>query len=197
MLNVPTLGDDDEDDGLLAESDMASSLYGPVSGMLDAGDELDEDDTEEFPETVESLLEDDPFEMTDSPMDAKMSDAALLRELNKQRKPTNSNTATDLGLYEVKELGFDAFVDSQRTAGIKHHFDSPAVGKPKGTTRSAHKDLPFKLKLRDLHIIWNIYDGYDWQRTRDGITEAVEQVEIKVEERKAKRRHMAKGNCQN
>ncbi|KAF2483273.1 hypothetical protein BDY17DRAFT_249818 [Neohortaea acidophila] len=88
-----------EDDDLLSESEMTSSLYGPVSGVLGAmGDSEQEDDSDHFPAT---------------------------------------------------------------------------------------------LKVRDLHIIWNIYDGYDWQRTREGITEAVEQVELRAEERKARRRQSA------
>ncbi|EMC98576.1 hypothetical protein BAUCODRAFT_84209 [Baudoinia panamericana UAMH 10762] len=49
--------------------------------------------------------------------------------------------------------------------------------------------LPFRIRLRDTHIIWNIHDGYDWQRTREGITQAVEQVEARAEERMARRRH--------
>ena len=38
-----------------------------------------------------------------------------------------------------------------------------------------------------MHVIWNLYDGYDWPKTRTAITNAVEEVEAKTEERK--RRH--------
>ncbi|KAK3723295.1 autophagy-related protein 2 [Vermiconidia calcicola] len=183
----------DEDDDVLAQSDTTSSLYGPVSGVLQGVDKPEDDDaSEEFPETVESLLEDDPFEMPISPTDEKLSDAALVREISRQCKPSTSGEPVDLGLYEIDDLGFDALGGNQRALGTQHRFNTPLTGRSRRTPASTrHQALPFKLKLRGLHIIWNIYDGYDWQRTRDGITEAVEQVEVRAEQRKAKRRQSA------
>ena len=179
---------DEDEDGLLAESELEASLYGPVSGMLEGVDKPeDEDDGETYTETAESLLEDDPFEMPDTPADGRMSDAALVRELNKQCKPALSNRPVDLGLYEIEDLGFDALGGGQQPLGDRHRFNTPAL-RTKTTKTQQRTELPFRLRLRDLHIIWNIYDGYDWKRTREGITDAVEQVEQKAEERKAKRR---------
>ena len=183
-------GFEEDEDGLLTESEMEASLYGPVSGMLEGVDKPEDEDEDEeaFPETVESLLEDDPFEMPDAPADTLMSDAALVGELNKQCKPSVSNQPVDLGLYEVEDLGFDALGGvGQQPLGTRHRFNTPSSRKRMSKTNQT-ADLPFKLRVRDLHIIWNIYDGYDWKRTRESITQAVEQVEQKAEERKAKRR---------
>lgn len=49
-------------------------------------------------------------------------------------------------------------------------------------------EAPIKLRVRDVNIIWNLYDGYDWQRTRDIINQAVDDVEARAEERR-KRAH--------
>ena len=58
MLDVPTLHEDH--DGLLAESEMTSSLYGPIGSLMDGGDEMDEDDDPDFaPDTAESFLEEE------------------------------------------------------------------------------------------------------------------------------------------
>ena len=187
MLDMPTFGEDD--DGLFAESEMTSSLYGPISGVLGGVDKPEDDDgDDDYPETAESLLEDDPFEMPTSPTDAPLSDSSLITELNSQAKSPISDEPANLGLYEIDDLGFDALGGSQRALGTQHRFNTPASGRRKVPTTSKQIRLPFKLRLRDLHVIWNIYDGYDWQRTRDGITEAVEQVETRAEERKARRR---------
>ena len=188
MLDIPTLAEDDND-GLFADSEMTSSLYGPVSGMLGGVDRPDDDDpvTEDFGETAESLLEDDPFEMPSSPTDANLSDNALIKELNKQCKPVRSGGPVDLGLYEIEDLGFDALGGNQTALGTQHRFNTPGTSRRAKTLRK-DQALPFRLKLRDCHVIWNIHDGYDWQRTRDGITEVVEQVENKAEERKARHR---------
>ncbi|KAK3117068.1 autophagy- protein 2 [Teratosphaeriaceae sp. CCFEE 6253] len=179
-------------DGLLLESEMTSSLYGPVSGMLTGLDRPDDDDdaqTEDFSETVKSLLDDDPFEMPLFPTDIDLSDSALLRQLKKQCKPAVSEQQVDLGLYEIEDLGMDALnAASGQPLGSAHRFSTPTSKARKLPAKNATHDLPFRLRLRDTHVIWNVYDGYDWQYTRDGITHVVEQVEARAEERKACRR---------
>lgn len=47
---------------------------------------------------------------------------------------------------------------------------------------------PVKVHVKDMHIIWNLYDGYDWERTRDTITQAVHDVEARAEEKRKSRR---------
>lgn len=42
---------------------------------------------------------------------------------------------------------------------------------------------PLRVRVRDVHFIWNLYDGYDWQKTRDTISQAVEKVQNKATER--------------
>ncbi|KAK0619224.1 hypothetical protein B0T14DRAFT_537101 [Immersiella caudata] len=45
---------------------------------------------------------------------------------------------------------------------------------------------PLKVCVRDVHVIWNLFDGYDWARTREVITKAVQDVEAKAYERRAR-----------
>lgn len=188
LLNGPAL--DQVDDELFMESEMTSSLYGPVSGMLEGVDKPDDDETADadFPETAESLLEEDPFEMPSSPTDIRLSDAALARDLGKQCKPAVAGGPVGIDLYEIEDLGLDALGPDSQILGTQFRFNTPAAQRRKLPLANKDRSLPFRLRLRDIHIIWNIYDGYDWQRTRDGITQAVEQVETQAEERKARRR---------
>lgn len=48
------------------------------------------------------------------------------------------------------------------------------------------KRSPLKVSVRDVHLIWNLFDGYDWTHTRDTISKAVHDVEAKVYERQAR-----------
>lgn len=48
------------------------------------------------------------------------------------------------------------------------------------------KRSSLRVKVRDVHIIWNLFDGYDWVHTRDVITKAVQDVEAKAYERQAR-----------
>ncbi|TKA82003.1 hypothetical protein B0A55_01730 [Friedmanniomyces simplex] len=185
LLDPSTLGSRADD--LLLESEMTSSLYGPVSGMLGGIDKPDDEvDDNEFLETVESLLEDDPFEMPISPTELGFGDSALTRELAKQCRPASKEQPVDLSIYEIEDLGLDALRGGE--LGSRHRFNTPTSKRRKLPLSTEKTKLPFRLRLRDTHLIWNLYDGYDWQRTRDGITRGVEQVEARAEERKARRR---------
>ncbi|KAM0583117.1 hypothetical protein ACHAO2_000292 [Verticillium nonalfalfae] len=43
---------------------------------------------------------------------------------------------------------------------------------------------PLRVTVRDVHVIWHLFDGYDWARTRDEITRTVEEVQTKALERR-------------
>lgn len=45
---------------------------------------------------------------------------------------------------------------------------------------------PLKVSVRDVHVIWNLFDGYDWAHTREVITRAVEDVETQAIERQSR-----------
>ncbi|KAF1926173.1 uncharacterized protein M421DRAFT_47750, partial [Didymella exigua CBS 183.55] len=49
-------------------------------------------------------------------------------------------------------------------------------------------DAPLKVTVRDVNFIWNLFDGYDWPRTRAIISQAVDDVEARAEERRRKPR---------
>lgn len=47
--------------------------------------------------------------------------------------------------------------------------------------------FPLRIRIRDVHAIFNMHDGYDWQRTRDTISHAVRKLESKAAERRNRR----------
>jgi autophagy-related protein 2 len=178
----------DGPDDLLMDADMSSSLYGPIGGMIGDLDDSPVRVDQDYGETVESLLEDDPFEMTISPNDMPFSDTALMRDLRQQALPAKSAEPVDLGNYEIEDLGFDALGVDEQVLGTRYRFSAPTSRRSLGNKNTSGAKLPFKLRLRDVHATWHMHDGYDWQKTRDGITAAVEHVEQRAEERLARRR---------
>ena len=56
---------------------------------------------------------------------------------------------------------------------------------------------PFKLRVRDIHIIWNLHDGYDWPKTQASISKAIEEVEAKAEARKSRHKVAPKDDEEN
>ncbi|KAE9993079.1 hypothetical protein EG327_006609 [Venturia inaequalis] len=49
------------------------------------------------------------------------------------------------------------------------------------------KKCPVRVHISVESIIWHLYDGYDWSKTRDVISRAVEDVEARAEERRRRR----------
>lgn len=71
------------------------------------------------------------------------------------------------------------FRNETAVGGTAHRWDSSKNTYGMGSEISAQRS-PLKVRIRDVHIIWNLFDGYDWQNTRDVITQAVRDVEDKA-----------------
>jgi autophagy-related protein 2 len=88
---------------------------------------------------------------------------------------------------EGRELEFqeDHFGTGSVLEGTAHRWNSAKNTYDKSNSSKIRKS-PLKVCVRDVHIIWNLFDGYDWQHTRDTITKAVQDVESKAIERRVR-----------
>ncbi|KAE8452926.1 hypothetical protein EG329_013198 [Mollisiaceae sp. DMI_Dod_QoI] len=88
---------------------------------------------------------------------------------------------------ENEELEFqeDHFGTGSILEGTAHRWNS-AKNTYDRTNVSKVRKSPLKVCIRDVHIIWNLFDGYDWQHTRDTISKAVQDVESKAIEKRAR-----------
>lgn len=85
----------------------------------------------------------------------------------------------------------DESTHANRWSSTKNNYDNKMSG---GVSGKNKKRPPLRVRVRDVHVIWNLFDGYDWQHTRDVITKTVEEVEAKAFERR--QRHRRSGNDQ-
>lgn len=86
----------------------------------------------------------------------------------------------------ISELEFqdDHFAKQSAVGGTAHRWDSTHNTYGLSNDTKLQRS-PLRVRVRDMHIIWNLFDGYDWQRTRDTISKAVKDVETKAIERRA------------
>lgn len=80
----------------------------------------------------------------------------------------------------------DHFGTGSVLEGTAHRWNS-AKNTYETSNDSKAKMSPLKVCVRDVHIIWNLFDGYDWQATRDAISKAVQDVESKAIEKHARK----------
>ncbi|KAJ5231051.1 hypothetical protein N7489_011759 [Penicillium chrysogenum] len=107
---------------------------------------------------------------------------------------TDSNDLLDSfhSQYQISssmtELDFqgDHFAKKSAVGGTAHRWDSTRNTYGFANDTKLERS-PLRVRMRDVHFIWNLFDGYDWQRTRDTISKAVKDVETKATERRSRR----------
>ncbi|KAL2157654.1 hypothetical protein VTH06DRAFT_5135 [Thermothelomyces fergusii] len=90
--------------------------------------------------------------------------------------------------YSTGDLSIqdDYFAGGPVVRGTAHRWNSKANRYDQHTDPKLQRS-PLKVCVRDVHIIWHLFDGYDWVRTREVIAKAVQEVEAKAHERRARR----------
>ncbi|KAK4224411.1 hypothetical protein QBC38DRAFT_371073 [Podospora fimiseda] len=78
----------------------------------------------------------------------------------------------------------DFFEHRAAVKGTAHRWDSRKNRYDESSDVKVQRS-PLKVCVRDVHVIWHLFDGYDWARTREVITKAVQEVETKAYERRA------------
>jgi autophagy-related protein 2 len=122
------------------------------------------------------LGEDDLGALAASPVVKQRGDRGLLESFQEQYEVTKGEDNFDFSTDYFNDS------DSERK-GKARKWDS-TQNQYHLTNEFKTPDAPLKIQVRDVNIIWNLFDGYDWPRTRSIITEAVDNVEARAEERR-------------
>lgn len=169
--------DDNEDDDFMSNADLIDDEL--PTNLEFVGSIYNSQSLPTNEEMGDSLLgEDDLSALATPPIIRQRGDRGLLESFQEKYEITES------------EQGFDF--------NENYFMDSEADGKGKARKWDSTKnqyhlsnefkqpEAPLKVCVRDVNIIWNLYDGYDWPRTRSIISQAVDDVEARAEERRRK-----------
>lgn len=124
------------------------------------------------------LGEDDLHHLASPPITRRRGERGLLESFQEQ--------------YEVaegeQEFDFDDnyFGAGSEIKGTAHKWDS-TKNQYALSNEFEVPGSPLKIRVRDTNVIWNLFDGFDWPRTRGVIAQAVQDVENRAEERRQKR----------
>ncbi len=157
---------DDSDSNLSEQPDIeyVSEFYQP--------DADDEDDISE--NCIHSeMLDSDIAESTVSVSVAPVSIKESVRQASHDEGMSNT-------LLDFRD---EHFGRTSAIGGTAHRWDSTENTYGLGSERNITKS-PLKIRIRNVHVIWNLFDGYDWERTRDRISEAVKDIETRAAARR-------------
>jgi autophagy-related protein 2 len=94
--------------------------------------------------------------------------------------PDEDEMAQSMMAHSMLDFRSDHFDTKVPIAeGTAHRWDSTKNTYGLASDKQ-FKTSPLKVRIRDVHIIWNLFDGYDWQATRDTISHAVQEMEAKA-----------------
>lgn len=129
--------------------------------------------------SAEELVAENIFDATSSSI---LSNRTTTPSVDAAR-PASDASGTEFGLRSEIEIHENFFAADPSVAGTAHRWDS-ARNKYDELHEAKVRKSPLKVRVRDVHVIWNLFDGYDWQQTRDAITKTVEEVENQAFERR-------------
>lgn len=164
---------------------------------LDEGDLVD-DEVPQNLEYVSSFYNPDPDALSQGITDSMLEDdleslaaPSMIREIGDKNLLATFQEQTQIAPGDITLDFQDDHFDTYSTVHAKvHGWDTMqnTVQNPYGLSNSPKsRSNPLRVRVRDVHFIWNLFDGYDWQHTRDVITLAVEGVQTRATERRSLR----------
>ncbi|KAI0885504.1 uncharacterized protein GGS22DRAFT_161084 [Annulohypoxylon maeteangense] len=182
---------------------ISADAFGKAEGDYDfdndfgLAQELGRDDDSDFgigdsgqssPLSVDSRYYNEPsveaqlFDATDSMLSERTTtqdttEGVLLTNFSSQ--PEVQSDDEDLVIHD-NYFGSGSVIEgtAHRWNSTKNEYDNANVAK---VQRS-----PLSVRVRDVHFIWNLFDGYDWNRTREVISKAVHDIETTAIERQSR-----------
>ncbi|KAL2152668.1 hypothetical protein VTH82DRAFT_5852 [Thermothelomyces myriococcoides] len=129
-----------------------------------------------FDATSRSIIEEGGTKAEDT------TDGVLLSTTSLENANTSGTLEYSTGDLSIED---DYFAGGPVARGTAHRWDSKANRYDQHTDPKLQRN-PLKVCVRDVHIIWHLFDGYDWVRTREVIAKAVQEVEARAYERRAR-----------
>ncbi|KAI9163080.1 Autophagy-related protein [Paramyrothecium foliicola] len=96
--------------------------------------------------------------------------------------PSSSRASEDSDDLVIHEDFYDRRAEKSGAAKIWNSNKNTYDAAPEKLVKRS----PLRVSVRDVHFIWNLFDGYDWAHTREVINKAVHDVEAKAYERQSR-----------
>lgn len=166
----------EDDSPLKGDEDVGSNDLSP--GLASVGSLYDSESSRQYGGISDSMLDEDP--------ESVLVDRSAL-EFGVPFAGSDSQIQSQV-ISEGPPLEFhdDHFDATTSVGGTAHRWNTKqdTYGL---ANEAAIQQSPVRVRVRDVHVIWNLFDGYDWQHTRDTIGNAIVNIENKTLDQLSKR----------
>lgn len=150
------------------------------SDLIEVGEDVA---TERTDESQSSKDEYENEGMAESYVDSELAQSALSAQPSIApvgiTESVSASTHESIMAHSLLDFRSDHFSGKSSVGGTAHRWNSNQNTYGLGNEADVSKS-PLRVRIRDVHIIWNLFDGYDWQSTRDAISHAVKNLETKA-----------------
>ena len=153
----------------------------PLPLGLDEGDMVDD----EVPQNLESVYEGVADSMLENDIESPPS-FSIVREIGSRKHQESFEEQTHIDPDNAPLEFQDDHFGTTSTVGDTAHRRNDQQSNYASGNESRARSSPLKVRVRNVHFIWNLYDGYDWQKTRDTIGQVIEDIQNKATERLAR-----------
>lgn len=175
--NGERAGDDAEDSSLSMKDEYSDDIE-QSQDLSEAESLYESKSSRHFRGITDSMLDDDPESVL-----VHRSNIDLGEPLTNSNLQMQSQEELEGASLEFRDNHFGV---ATSVGGTAHRWNTQQNTYNLGD-ESAIQESPIRVRVRDVHVIWNLFDGYDWQHTRDTIGKAIVDVETKALERLSKR----------
>lgn len=143
----------------------------------------DDEDDNQFLTNMYVDADDADDEMTASHVESELGRSTVTESLHiapvDATGPDPDEMSESVMVHSMLDFRTDHFAPKTSVGGTAHRWNSTqnTYGLASDTI---FERSPVKIRVRDVHVIWNLFDGYDWQATRDRISEAVKDIETRA-----------------
>ena len=158
----------ESDEGDMVEDDLpqnlefVSSFYNPEPNAA-------------YNDVADSMLEGNLESLASPPMTREIGGRNIVQSFHNQTRIASGDASLD---FQEDHFGV--------TSAIEGPWDGNSNAYNLGN-EAKFRGSSLRLRMRDVHIIWNLFDGYDWQSTRNVLNQAVDNVQRKAYERLSRR----------
>lgn len=147
---------------------------------VDEADYADDDEDEnDFTTDMYRDADDADDEMTASHVESELGRSTISIAPVDATGSDVGSTSESVMMHSLLDFRTDHFAPQTSVGGTAHRWNS-AHNTYGLASDTVFERSPLKVRIRDVHVIWNLFDGYDWQTTRDTISQAVRDIEHKA-----------------
>lgn len=168
---------------------------GPEAGLRARG-RADSDSTVPDQQDIEYVSEfyqpdpDDEDDISESGILSEMLDSDIAEStVSISVAPVSIKQSTTQAVHDegmvnsLLDFRDEHFARTSAVGGEAHRWDSTQNTYGLASEQNIRKS-PLKVRVCNVHVIWNLFDGYDWQGTRDVISAAVKDIETRAAARR-------------